>query len=125
MKWATAKIILYGCLTLWVLAAIAGGASSESEMAIQRTGAILCPENTTPDHTTYTQTVRDSDGFTHNDTVWILQCKDANGSVVKENDSYFLPWLGVFVGAAIALTLPILLGVLIAVLVGRARTRKL
>ena len=124
MKWATAQWIVYGCLFIWMLAGIAAGATSETEMAIQRTGARLCPENTTPDHTTFSQTVRDSDGHTSTDIAWILQCKDANGSVIKEDRNYFLPWLGTFVGTAIAVTAPVLLGVFVAVLVGRARTRK-
>jgi hypothetical protein len=124
MQWPTAKAILYVCVVVWGLAAIAGGVTSESELAIQQLGARSCPAGTTPDHTTYQQSVRDSSGFTSQDTVWILQCKDANGTVVEENSNYFLPWLGLFVGAAVLLTLPVMIGVVIALIVGRNKNRK-
>jgi hypothetical protein len=124
MRPGLAKAIVYACVAVWGLAAIVGGISSESDMAIQRLGAFQCPENTSPGHTTYQQTVRDSDGFTSQDTVWVLQCKDANGSVVKENANYMWPWIGVFVGAAMVLTLPVLVGVVIALVVSRGRTSR-
>ena len=125
MKWATAQWIVYGCLAIWIVAGIVAGMTSESEGAIQRAGATLCPADTTADHTTFTQSVRNSDGHMSTDTAWVLQCKDANGSVVKEDPNYFLPLLGKSVGTAVALTSPVLLGVVVALLVGRARSRKI
>ena len=123
MNWSTAKAILIACVTFWGLAAIASGLSSESEWGIRQSGARLCPAGTIPDHTTYQQTVRDSDGHTSQDTVWILQCKDANGNVVKEDPNYMWPWIGIFVGAAVLLTAPVLLAVLFLVLRNRGKNR--
>jgi hypothetical protein len=124
MKPGLAKAIVSACVAVWGLAAIVGGITSESDMAIQRLGAFQCPDDTVPGHTTYQQTVRDSDGFTSQDTVWVLQCKDASGAVVKENPEYMWPWIGLFVGAAMVLTLPVLVGLLIALLVGRAKSSR-
>ena len=126
MKSSTARNILYGCLFVWMLAAIFGGATSTQDYAMQRTGAILCPENTTPGSTTFTQMVRDSNGISHPSVAHRLQCKDASGAVVMEDDiKYGLLWGGIFLGAAIVLTAPILLGVLISVLAGRSKNKKL
>jgi hypothetical protein len=124
MQWATAKAILYVCVVVWGLGAIASGATAESEFAIQQLGARSCPAGTTPDHTTYQQTVRDSSGHATTDTAWILQCKDANGSVVKEDSNYFVPWIILFVGAAVLLTLPVMIGVVITLIIGRNKNRK-
>jgi hypothetical protein len=96
MKPATAKILFWGCFSLWAIAVFVGSMSSESTWGIQQSGAILCPKDTTPGHTTYQQTVTDSDGHTSQDTAWILQCKDANGTVVKEDPNYMWPWMGIF-----------------------------
>ncbi len=124
MKTATAKILIWGCFSLWILAVFVGGLSSESVWGIQQSGAILCPDNTTPGHTTYQQTVTDSDGNRSTDTVWILQCKDAKGTIVKEDSNYMWPWMGIFLGAAVVLTAPILLVVGILVLVNWSKNRK-
>jgi hypothetical protein len=124
MQLATAKAILYVCVVVWGLGAIAAGATAETEMAIQQLGARSCPAGTTPDHTTYQQSVTDSSGHTTQDTAWILQCKDANGTVVKEDSNYFVPWILLFVGAAVLLTLPVMIGVVIALILGRNRNQK-
>jgi hypothetical protein len=124
MKWSTAKAILYGCFFVWVMGAAAAGMTGESELAIQQLGARSCPKGTTPDHTTYQQTVRDSSGHNTTDTAWILQCKDANGNVVKEDRDYFWPWILLFVGAAVLLTLPVMIGVVIALIVARGKKQK-
>ena len=122
---ATAKILFYVCFGLWILAVFVGGLSSESDWGIKQSGAILCPDNTTPGHTTYQQTVTDSDGDRSTDTVWILQCKDASGTIVKEDPNYMWPWMGIFLGAAIILTAPILLVGVVMVLMNWNKNRKL
>lgn len=124
MNTAIAKILVYGSLGLWILAVFVGGLSSESLWGIQKSGAILCPDNTTPGHTTYQQTVTDSDGDRSTDTVWILQCKAANGTIVKEDPNYMWPWMGIFLGGAVVLTSPLLLAGLIMVLVNWNKNRK-
>ena len=124
MKSTLAKILVYGSFSLWILAVFVGGLSSESVWGIEQSGAILCPDNTTPDHTTYQQTVTDSDGDRSTDTVWILQCKAANGTIVKEDPGYMWPWMGIFLGAAVVLTAPILLAGVIMMLVNWNKNRK-
>lgn len=124
MKSATAKAMLYGCLGVWMLAGIIGGATSTSDFAMKQTGAILCPHNTTSGATTSTQMIRDSNGRTHPSTAHLLQCKDANGTVVKEDSSgYSFLWAGIFIGSAIVLTAPMLLVVLIAMWLARIKNK--
>ena len=124
MKNGIARLLIYGSFGLWILALFVGGLSSESAWGIKQSGAILCPEDTTPGHTTYQQTVTDSDGDRSTDTVWILQCKAANGTVVKEIPGYMWPWMGIFVGAAVVLTAPFLLAGVIMVLISWNKNRK-
>ena len=117
MKLAATKNILWG-LFMWVMVfGIIGGATASKDFAVKQTGAILCPANTTPDTTTYQGTRTDSDGRTVSDTKYILQCKDANGTVVLENDmSFMFLWVGMVAGLGLVLAAPIVLIALLVVL---------
>ena len=132
MKQATTGTVS-GCL-VWVIAFFAislcilpiatmvGGFTSFSDFAIQRTGAIICPDNTTPE-------VRSFATYGSGpSTTYVLQCVDASGDVVMEDPVGFaFLWIGII--AAIGLVLSGVLafvlaapaGVLIAKLVSRLR----
>jgi hypothetical protein len=115
MKLAATKIVFW-CLMVWMIAFGAfGGATASSDFAVKQTGAIICPANTTPGTTTYTVMATGSDGITRPSRQYILQCKDANGAVIMENDTNFMfLWVGIVTGLAFILAAPI---VLIALLV--------
>lgn len=138
MKQATTGTVS-GCL-VWIIAFFAvslcilpiatmvGGFTSFSDFAIQRTGAIICPENTTPDVRSYATTTTDEYGNRQPSTAYVLQCKDASGEVVMEDPVGFaFLWIGIL--AAIGLVLSGVLafvlaapaGVLIAKLFSRLK----
>jgi len=108
---------------VWMIAFGAiGGATAPSDFAIKQTGAILCPANTTPGTTTYTVMATGSDGITRPSRQYILQCKDANGTVVMENDTNFMfLWAGIVAVLGFVLPAP---AVLIALLVIRMKKTK-
>ena len=94
---------------------IIGGATSTSDFAIKQTGAIICPANTTTGVTTHTEMAVGSDGISKPSTQYVLQCKDANGTVVMENDSIFtFLWVGIVTGIGFVIAVPL---VIIALLV--------
>jgi hypothetical protein len=67
-----------------------------SDFAIQKTGSIVCPENTTPDVRTYATTTTDENGNRQPSTAYVLQCVDASGNVVKEDPvGYAFIWTGI------------------------------
>ena len=100
----------------WMIAfGVIGGITATSDFAIKQTGTIICPADTTPGVTTYTLMALGSDGITRPSKQYVLQCKDANGTVVMENDSNFtFLWVGIVAGLAFVLAAPV---VLIALLV--------
>ena len=132
MKEATSGTIS-GCL-VWVIAFFAinlcvlpiatmiGAFTSVSDFAVRQTGAIVCPENTTPE-------VRSFATYGSGpSTTYVLECVDASGNVVKENRvGYAFLWIGIL--AVIGLILSGVLafvfaapaGVLIAGLVNRMK----
>lgn len=115
MKRAATKTIFWSLFAWMIAFAVIGGITATSDFAIQQTGAILCPANTTPDTTTYTVMALGSDGISRPSRQYILQCKDANGTVVLENDSNFMfLWVAIVAGAGFLLAAPV---VLIALLV--------
>jgi len=122
MKLAATKTIFW-CLMGWMIAfGVIGGATATSDFAIKQTGAIICPANTTPGTTTYTQMFTDSDGITRPSRQYILQCKDANGTVVMENDTNFMfLWGGIVAGVGFVFAAPV---VLIALLVVWMKKKK-
>ena len=107
-----------------------GGITSVSDFAIQKTGAIVCPENTTPDVRTYATTTTDENGNRQPSTAYVLQCKDASGNVVKEDPvAYGFLWIGFIavmglaVSGALAFLLAAPAGALIAKFMNRNKTQ--
>ena len=124
--WIIACGLISSCLL--PTAMLIGGFTSVSNFAIQQTGAIICPENTTPDVRTYATTTTDENGNRQPSTAYVLQCKDASGTVVMEDPvGYAFLWMGIF--AASGLIISVILafvfaapaGVLIARLVNRRK----
>ena len=116
-------IIAFGVISICILplAMAVGGITSFSNFAIQQTGKIICPAETTPDVYTYQTTSADEYGNRHPATAYVLQCKDANGEVVMEDPVGFgFLWIGIItaLGLILAGVLAFLLaapaGVLIA-----------
>lgn len=124
--WIIACGLISSCLG--PAAMMVGGFTSVSDFAIQRMGALICPENTTPDVRTYATTTTDENGNRQPSTAYVLQCKDASGEVVMEDPvGYAFLWMGILVGIALILSVVLAFvfaapaGVLIARLVGRRR----
>jgi len=117
MKQATTGTVS-GCL-VWVIAFFAislcifplataiGGFTSISDFAIKQTGAIICPEDTTPE-------VRSFATYGSGpSTTYVLECVNASGEVVKEDPVGFaFLWMGIIAG--IGLVLSALLAFLLA-----------
>ncbi len=114
MKQASTGVVS-GCL-VWIIACgvismcimpvstAIGGITSVSDFAIQKTGALVCPENTTPDVRTYATTTT-SDGFTRPSTAYVLQCVDTSGEVVMEDPvGYAFIWIGIISGIGLVLS---------------------
>jgi hypothetical protein len=138
MKQATTGT-LSGCL-VWVIAFFAistcilpvsmviGGFTSVSDFAIQKMGAWICPDNTTPDVRTYATTTTDENGNRQPSTAYVLQCKDAAGEVVMEDPvGYAFLWMGILavigliLSGVLAFVLAAPAGVLIAKFLGRVK----
>ena len=81
--WVIAFFMISMCIL--PIATAIGGFTSATDFAIQKTGAMVCPENTTPDVRTYATTSTDSNGNRQPSTAYVLQCKDASGEVVMED----------------------------------------
>ena len=122
MKLAATKNIFWG-LFVWMMVFVTiGGATASKDFAVKQTGAILCPANTTPGTTTYQGTRTDSQGHTVSDTKYILQCKDANGTVVLENDMMFMfLWAGIVAGLGFVLALPVVLIALLVIMMKKTK----
>ena len=132
MKEATSGTIS-GCL-VWVIAFFAinlcilpiatmiGGFTSVSDFAVRQTGAIVCPDNTTPE-------VRSFATYGSGpSTTYVLECVDASGNVVKESPvGYAFLWIGIVIVVGLILTGVLAFvfaapaGVLIAGLVNRMK----
>jgi len=103
LVWIIACGVISVCL-LPVSMAI-GGITSVSEFAIQKTGAFVCPDNTTPDVRTYATTTTDENGNRQPSTAYVLQCKDASGEVVKEDPvGYAFIWIGIITAIGLVLS---------------------
>jgi hypothetical protein len=76
---------------------IAGSFTSFSQLAIQTTGNIICPDETSPERYSYQSTTTDEFGNTQPSTAYELHCVDQNGEVVKEDPiAYSFLWIGGF-----------------------------
>ena len=108
-------IIAFGVISICILpvSVMVGGFTLFSDFAIRQTGAIICPENTTPDVRTYASTTTDQYGNRQPSTAYVLQCKDASGEVVMEDPVNFgFLWIGIV--AALGLILAGVLAFLLA-----------
>jgi hypothetical protein len=108
MKSATTGT-LSGCL-VWVIAFFAislcvlpiatmiGGLTSVTDFAVEQTGSIVCPDNTTPK-------VRSFATYGSGpSTTYVLQCVNAGGDVVKEDPvAYAFIWIGIMAGIGLIL----------------------
>lgn len=126
LVWIIACGVISMCL-LPVSMAI-GGITSVSDFAIQKTGAIVCPENTTPKVRTEATTTTDENGNRQPATAYILQCMDASGEVMREDRvSYAFLWIGIItvIGLVLSGVLAFILaapaGVLITKFINRVR----
>jgi hypothetical protein len=126
LVWIIAFFAISTCLA--PAAMVVGGFTSFTDVAIQQTGQFICPENTIPDVRSYATTTTDEFGNEQPSTAYVLQCKNANGEVVKEDPvGYAFLWIGMFVAAALvisgilAFVFAAPAGVLIAKVLGRIR----
>jgi hypothetical protein len=138
MKSATTGAVS-GCL-VWIIACgvismcilplsmAIGGITSVSDFAIRQTGALVCPDNTTPDVRTYATTTTDENGNRQPSTAYVLQCVDAAGNVVKEDPvGYAFLWIGIIaviglvLSGVLAFVLAAPAGVLITKFINRMR----
>lgn len=124
--WILACGLISTCLA--PTAMMIGGFTSVSDFAIRQTGAIICPEGTTPDVYSYATTTTDEYGNRQPSTAYVLQCKDASGEVVKEDPvGYAFLWMGILVviglllSVALAFVFAAPAGVLIARFMNRRR----
>jgi len=105
-------IIAFGVISMCILpiSMAIGGMTSITDFAIKQTGAIVCPDNTTPKIRSF------ATYGSGPSTTSVLQCVDAGGDVVKEDPVGFaFLWIGII--AVIGL---ILSGVLAFVLAAPA-----
>jgi hypothetical protein len=102
--WLISVGALSACLV--PAAVMIGGFTSFTKPAIQFTGSIICPEDTTPDVYTYATTTTDEYGHSQPSTAYVLECLDAGGQRVSEDPvGYAFLWVGVLAGAALILSL--------------------
>ena len=134
MKEATSGTIS-GCL-VWVIGFVVIGLcvlpisfmgstfTITSDFAVKQTGAIICPDNTTPE-------VRSFATYGSGpDKTYVLECVDACGNVVKEDSvNYAFLWIGIVTGIGLILTCVLAFifaapaGALVAGLVNRMKKR--
>ena len=124
-------IIAFGVISMCILpiSMAIGGITSITDFAVKQTGAIVCPDNTSPGVRTYATTTTDEFGNRQPATAHVLQCKDASGNVVKEDHvGYAFLWIGIVTGIGFILTglLAFALAAPAGVLIGKAtgRTKK-
>lgn len=102
-------VIAFGAISICILPISFVGSMSTmtSDFAIRQTGAILCPDNTTPKIRSF------ATYGSGPSTTSVLECVDASGDVVKEDPIlYAFLWMGIF--AAIGLVIAALLAFLLA-----------
>ncbi len=103
LVWIIAFFAISTCLA--PAAMVVGGFTSFTDVAIQQTGQFICPENTIPDVRSYATTTTDEFGNEQPSTAYVLQCKDANGEVVKEDPvGYAFLWMGIIAGIGLVLS---------------------
>jgi ABC-type glycerol-3-phosphate transport system permease component len=97
-------IIAFGVISLCIIpiSMVIGGISSPSNFAIRQTGAILCPDHTTPEVYSYATTTTDEFGNRQPSTAYELHCVDSHGEVIKVDPvGYSFLWTGIIAAAGL------------------------
>jgi len=118
-------IIVFGVINICILpiSMAVGGMTSVTDFAVKQTGAIVCPNNTTPKIRSF------ATYGSGPSTTSVLQCVDASGNVMKEDPVGFaFLWIGIIavIGLIISALLAFALAAPAGVLIGRFinRTKK-
>ena len=111
-------IIVFGVINICILpiSMAVGGMTSVTDFAVKQTGAIVCPNNTTPKIRSF------ATYGSGPSTTSVLQCVDASGNVVKEDPVGFaFLWIGIIavIGLIISALLAFALAAPAGVLIGR------
>lgn len=118
-------IIVFGVINICILpiSMAVGGMTSVTDFAVKQTGAIVCPNNTTPKIRSF------ATYGSGPSTTSVLQCVDASGNVVKEDPVGFaFLWIGIIavigliISALLAFALAAPAGVLIGRFINRMKT---
>ena len=118
-------IIAFGVISICILpiSMAVGGMTSVTDFAVKQTGAIVCPNNTTPKIRSF------ATYGSGPSTTSVLQCVDASGDVVKEDPVGFaFLWIGIIavigliISALLAFALAAPAGVLIGRFINRMKT---
>ena len=118
-------IIAFGVIGMCILpvSIAVGGMTSVTDFAVKQTGAIVCPNNTTPKIRSF------ATYGSGPSTTSVLQCVDASGNVVKEDPVAFaFLWIGsiaviaLIISALLAFALAAPAGVLIGRFINRMKT---
>jgi hypothetical protein len=122
--------IVFGLISSCLIPAamMVGGFTSVTNFAMQIVGPFICPNGTIVESHTYATTTNDEFGNPQPSTAYVLQCVDANGTVVKEDPVlYAFIWIGglALIGLVVAVLLAFALaaptGILIARLLNRGK----
>ncbi len=117
-------IITFGVISICILpvSIAVGGVTSVTDFAVKQTGAIICPDNSTPKIRSF------ATYGSGPSTTSVLECVDANGIVVKEDPvSFAFLWIGILaliglvIGAILAFAFAAPAGVLIGRLINRMK----
>jgi len=117
-------IVTFGIISICIMpVSIAVGAiTSVTDFAVEQTGAIICPDNSTPKIRSF------ATYGSGPSTTSVLESMDASGNVVKEDPVRFaflwialLAIIGLIIGAALAFALAAPAGVLIGRLINRIK----
>lgn len=117
-------VIVFGLLAscLIPVAFFIGGFTSITDFAMQTVGQFICPEDTTVTSRSYATTTTDEYGNSQPSTAYVLQCVDAAGEVVKEDEvGYAFIWMGglAVIGLLASAVLAFVLAAPAGVLIGR------
>ena len=115
-------IIAFGVISACVLpiSIAVGSITSVTDFAVKQTGAIVCPDSTTPKIRSF------ATYGSGPSTTFVLQCVDASGDVVKEDPVGFaFLWIGIIavIGLIISALLALALAAPAGVLIGRFTNR--
>ena len=118
-------IIAFGVISMCILpiSIAVGGITSVTDFAVKQTGAIVCPDSTTPKIRSF------ATYGSGPSTTSVLECVDASGDVVKEDPVGFaFLWIGIIavigliISALLAFALAAPAGVLIGRFINRMKT---